>query len=168
MQDHIQAVKKFRGYKGIRILMTRITPQYYQENSASKNRLEWLKQLVERQGRTVPDDFDVDEISWVTDRLGITDFEGSEESVIRDYFTINVAGELNSSAQIQADIDPGSGTVKKDLTKLAALINKTLSDSPDTKVVVHCAMGMERSPLTVVWYLHTYQDKTLDLSLIHI
>jgi len=23
-------------------------------------------------------------------------------------------------------------------------------------------MGMERSPLTVVWYLHTYQDMSLD------
>jgi len=23
-------------------------------------------------------------------------------------------------------------------------------------------MGMERSPLTVVWYLHKYHDKTID------
>jgi len=142
--------------------MTRITPQYYQENSASRSRLEWLKKLVENQGRTIPDDFDVDEISWVTDRLGITDFEGSEESVLQNYFTICVAGELDSSAQIKADLDPYSGRVTDDLTELAALIHKVLTESDDSKVVVHCAMGMERSPLTVVWYLHTYHDMSID------
>ena len=142
--------------------MTRITPQYYQEHSASRDRLEWLKRLVEDQGRTVPDNFDIDDIHWVTDRVGITDFEGCEESVLRNYFTINVAGELDSSAQIQADIDPGSNSVKQNLTKLAALMNKVLTEDDDTKVVVHCAMGMERSPLTVVWYLHRYHDKTID------
>ena len=142
--------------------MTRITPQYYQEHSASRDRLEWLKRLVEDQGRTVPDNFDIDDIHWVTDRVGITDFEGCEEAVLRNYVTINVAGELDSSAQVQASIAPGSNTVKQDLTKLAALMNKVLTEDDDTKVVVHCAMGMERSPLTVVWYLHRYHDKTID------
>ena len=55
-----------------------------------------------------------------------------------------------------------SSTVKKELTTLAVLINKVLTDDDDTKVVVHCAMGMERSPLTVVWYLHKHHDKTID------
>ena len=142
--------------------MNKISPNYYQEHSPSKERLHDLRRLVERQGRTIPDDFDIDDIHWVTDRVGITDFEGCSESVVRNYFTINVAGELNSSAQMQADIDPGSGTVKKDLTTLAVLINKVLTDDDDTKVVVHCAMGMERSPLTVVWYLHKHHDKTID------
>ena len=41
-------------------------------------------------------------------------------------------------------------------------MHKALTDNDDTKVVVHCAMGMERSPLTVVWYLHKYHDKTID------
>jgi len=142
--------------------MRKISPNYYQENSPSKERLQDLRRLVERDGRTIPDDFDIDDIHWVTDRIGITDFEGCSEAVVRNYVTINVAGELNSSAQIQADIDPGSGKVKRDLTTLAALINKVLTDSDDAKVVVHCAMGMERSPLTVVWYLHTYHNKTID------
>jgi len=142
--------------------MSKITPNYYQENSPSKERLRDLRRLVEREGRTLPADFDIDDIHWVTDRVGITDFEGCEEAVLNDYFTINVAGELDSSAQMQADINPGSGKVKKDLTKLAVLINKVLTDNDDTKVVVHCAMGMERSPLTVVWYLHKYHDKTID------
>ena len=142
--------------------MSKISPNYYQAHSPSKERLHDLRRLVEREGRTIPDKFDIDDIHWVTDRVGITDFEGCTEAVLNDYVTINVAGELDSSAQVQADIDPGSGRVKQDLTKLAALINKVLTDNEDAKVVVHCAMGMERSPLTVVWYLHRYQDKTID------
>ena len=142
--------------------MSKITPQYYQNNFPSRERLDHLKRMVEQQGRTVPDDFDIDDIHWVTDRVGITDFEGCEEAVLRNYFTINVAGELDSSAQIQANINPSVGGVKQDLTELATLMHKALSDNPETKVVVHCAMGMERSPLTVVWYLHTYHDKTID------
>jgi hypothetical protein len=145
--------------------MSKITPNYYQENSPSKERLHYLRHLVERQGGIIPEDFDIDAIHWVTDRVGITDFEGCTEAVVRDYFTINVAGELASSAQVQADIDPGSGRVKQDLTELATLINKVLTSDEvnnDTKIVVHCAMGMERSPLTVVWYLHKFQNKTID------
>ena len=142
--------------------MSKITPNYYQEHYPSKERLHDLRRLVENEGRSLPEDFDVDEIHWVTDRLGVTDFEGCSEAVVRNYFTINVAGELDSSAQIQADIDPGSGKVKKELDKLIVLMHKALTDNDDTKVVVHCAMGMERSPLTVVWYLHKYHDKTID------
>jgi len=118
--------------------------------------------LVTEQGGTIPDGFDIDEIHWVTDRIGITDFEGCSEAVVRGYLVINVAGELDSSAQIQEDINPYSNTVKKTLNKLATLIDKTMTDDDTTKVVVHCAMGMERSPLTVVWYLHNYQDMSLD------
>jgi len=142
--------------------MSKISPNYYQAHSPSKERLHDLRRLIEREGRSIPDDFDIDDIHWVTDRVGITDFEGCSEAVIRNYFTINVAGELDSSAQIQADIDPGSGKVQKELDTLIVLMHKALTDNDDTKVVVHCAMGMERSPLTVVWYLHKYHDKTID------
>ena len=142
--------------------MSKISPNYYQAHSPSKERLHDLRRLVEREGRSIPADFDIDDIHWVIDRVGITDFEGCSEAVVRNYFTINVAGELDSSAQIQADIDPGSGKVKKELDKLVVLMHKAFTDNDDTKVVVHCAMGMERSPLTVVWYLHKYQDKTID------
>ena len=141
--------------------MNKMTPQEYNW-TPSKQRLIELSVLVTEQGGSIPTDFNVDAIHWVTPRIGITDFEGCTESVLQNYFTINVAGELNSSAQIQTDIDPGSGSVKKTLDKLAALIHKALTDNDQTKVVGHCAMGMERSPLTVVWYLHTYQNKSLD------
>ena len=32
----------------------------------------------------------------------------------------------------------------------------------DKKVVVHCAMGIERSVLSVVWYLHKYHSMTIN------
>lgn len=33
---------------------------------------------------------------------------------------------------------------------------------PDHKILVHCVLGMDRSPLTVVWYLMAYEALTLD------
>ena len=141
--------------------MNKINPQRYNW-TPSRERIHKLAHLVTEQGGTIPDGFDVDEIHWVTDRIGITDFEGSSEAVVRGYLVINVAGELDSSAQIQEDINPYTNNVKKTLNKLATLIDKTMTDDDTTKVVVHCAMGMERSPLTVVWYLHNYRDMSLD------
>ena len=139
------------------------TPRKFIPHTPSKDRFaHGLKRLVEEEGRTISDDFNIDDIHWATDRIGITDYEGCSESELRGYFTINVAGEIDSSADIQADIDPGSGTVKEDLTELVALMDQVLRDNPEAKIVVHCAMGMERSPLTVVWYLHTKLGKTLD------
>jgi len=125
----------------------------------SVSRFKSLKHLV---GRPVSDEFNIDDIHWATDRIGITDYEGCDEAVIKGYVVINVAGEITSSAQIQADVNPNKGPVRDTLDGLAALINKMITESDTAKIVVHCAMGMERSPLTVVWYLHKYQGKTLD------
>ena len=41
-------------------------------------------------------------------------------------------------------------------------VHNNLDEFLKRKVVVHCAMGIERSPLTVVWYLHKYHKKTID------
>jgi len=129
------------------------------EFEPSSSRFERLKHLV---GRPISDEFNINDIHWVTDRIGITDYEGCTEAILKGYVVINVAGELNSSAQIQADINPDKGPCRSDLDTLAAFINKILTESDDANIVVHCAMGMERSPLTVVWYLHKYQNQTLD------
>ena len=40
----------------------------------------------------------------------------------------------------------------KVLDEFADFVDKLLSEG--RKVLVHCAMGIERSPLAVVWYLH--------------
>ena len=36
------------------------------------------------------------------------------------------------------------------------------TDGQGREVVVHCAMGMERSVLSVVWYLHLDTGMTID------
>ena len=111
------------------------TPRKFIPHTPSKERFaHGLKRLVEEEGRTISDDFNIDDIHWATDRIGITDYEGCSESVLRGYFTINVAGEIDSSADIQADIDPGSGTVKEDLTELVALMDQVLRDNPEAKI----------------------------------
>ena len=49
---------------------------------------------------------------------------------------------------------------------IADIINEMLSGykrlSSEYKVIVHCAMGMERSVLAVAWYLQKYENYTLD------
>ena len=154
-----------------------MTPQRYIENYSSRERVKQMKWWITEDGGSVPDDFDINEISWVTPRIGITDFEGSIEALSEGYLTINVAGELDSPAQVQIAVEPNQGKVKESLDELADLIDGYLygTDEEDTeevhnnldeflkrKVVVHCAMGIERSPLTVVWYLHKYHIKTID------
>ena len=139
-----------------------MTPQRYMKNYPSRERVKEMEWWIIEDGGSLPDDFDIDEISWITDRIGITDFEGSVDSVEQGHLTINVAGELESPAQLQIAVEPDSGTVRKSLDILADLIQEQMDRDATTKVVVHCAMGIERSPLTVVWYLHIYQNMTLN------
>jgi len=141
-----------------------MTPQRYINSYPSRERVQEMEWWIIEDGGSLPDDFDIDSISWVTPRIGITDFEGSVDAVAEGYLTINVAGELDSPAQIQIAVEPNYGEVKETLDELADLINEHLygTDDDDTKVVVHCAMGIERSPLTVVWYLTKYKSLTLD------
>ena len=138
-----------------------MTPQKYIENYPSRERVKEMEWWIKEDGGSLPDDFDIDEISWVTPRIGITDFEGSVEAVAKGYQTLNVADELDSLAQDTIAIEPNYGKVKETLDEIADLINVFLTrdknyDIPPTKVVVHCAMSIERSPLAVAWYLHTY------------
>jgi hypothetical protein len=140
-----------------------MTPQKYIAEYPSRERVQDMKWWITEDGGSLPDDFDIDSISWVTPRIGITDFEGSIDSVSEGYLTINVAGELDSPAQVKLAVEPHYGKVLETLDGLANIINEYLyGDDDDTKVVVHCAMGIERSPLTVVWYLHKYMCLTLD------
>ena len=64
------------------------------------------------------------------------------------------------------DIDiPFEGRPKqltKQMNAFADLVDLKLNTEEDTKVVVHCAMGMERAPLAVVGYLIKYQSMTID------
>ena len=125
-----------------------------------RDRLPFIKQWS---SFDVPDDFDPDEISWVTDRLGITDLTGSFEAANEGHYVINTAGEIESPSNLKQVVEPGDGPeeVRKALDVIAEVIHGLLENS-DRKVVVHCFMGMERSVLSVVWYLHTYCDLSID------
>jgi len=136
--------------------------QRYIEAYPSRERVQDMEWWIVEDGGSLPEDFDVDSISWVTPRIGITDFEGSLKSIEQGNITINVAGELYEFADITMPVEPHSGTVKDSLDELADFISDSLDSDSDAKVVVNCAMGIERSPLTVVWYLTQYQGLTLD------
>ena len=111
----------------------------------------------------VPEGFDPDEISWVTDRLGITDLTGAFDAANQGCYVINTAGEIVSPSNLKIVVDPrrGAKEVRQSLDAISDAISEQLSSS-ERKVVVHCFMGMERSVLTVVWYLHTRLGLTID------
>jgi protein-tyrosine phosphatase len=49
---------------------------------------------------------------------------------------------------------------KKQLDAAAEVIDSALQGGK--KVLVHCAAGIERSPLTVVWYLHRKKNMSIE------
>ena len=111
----------------------------------------------------VPDEFDPDEISWVTDRIGITDLPGAFTAASEGHYVVNTADEIVSPADLKVVVDPREGpeALRATLTRIADAIDAELSGS-ENKVVVHCYMGMERSVIAVVWYLHKFHGLSLN------
>ena len=142
----IQEVKQMTG------------PKQYNQMS-TRNRINTdMKPFIKND---IPVDFDPDELSWVTIRLGITDWEGAEEASLTGCYVINVAPELRQVTNDFDDITIGFdalGKLEPALDRCAKHIHEKLTENPDAKIVVHCAMGMERSPLAIVWYLHRYKN----------
>ena len=125
---------------------------------SSKERLRKLMKHIPDLG---PEGFDPAEVSWVTDLIGITAFDGVEDAVKQGCVVINVADEIRNDAQVRIPVDPYSGSVLKGLNEIADTI-QDISGQKGQKVVVHCAMGMERSVLAVVWYLHRENGLSID------
>lgn len=125
-----------------------------------KERLPFIKKWS---SFSVPEDFDPDEISWVTDRLGITDLTGAFDAANQDCYVINTAGEIESPSDLKIVVDPRMGPkkVRQSLDALSDAISEQLATN-ERKIVVHCYMGMERSVLTVVWHLHTKLGLSID------
>jgi hypothetical protein len=100
--------------------------------------------------------FDPETISWIDDdRIAITCKEGAEQAIKDGHFVINVAQEIYNNADVKVVIQTGSGYNNlHPLMQLADIIENVLTTS-NKNVVVHCAMGMERSVLTVVWFMAT-------------
>ena len=133
-------------------------PVRHQDEDGSKERLEGL---AHRLPCPVPLGFDPACISWVTDRIGITAIDGVDDALDEGFFVINVADEIWNDANEKVSIEPYSGTVLQALDEVDELVRQVLTTS-DRNVVIHCAMGMERSVLAVVWYLHRTGGLSLD------
>jgi len=112
-------------------------------------------------GHPIPKDFNPDEISWVRPRIGITDWEGACEAIALDHYVITVAPEISIGSDIVIGLEPNELNFKRTLDKISNKIDEVLVNT-DRDVVLHCAMGMERAPLAVVWYLHKNEDLSVE------
>ncbi len=126
---------------------------------SSKDRLRDFSSLLPEMAS---DQIDPSEIDWVYPNLGITASDGVYKALNQGAYVINVAGEISNKAHIKIPVSPYSGSVKRSLDKISNQISAVMDKDPDRKVVVHCAMGMERSVLAVVWHLHRTDGLTVD------
>lgn len=109
-------------------------------------------------------DFDPNEISWITDSLGVTNVKGALQAMKDGCYIVNTAEEFHTPERFFKEvIDPRNGheAVKESLRILTEVIHDQIYIH-NRKVVVHCQMGMERSVLTVIWYLHTRLHLSFD------
>jgi len=111
-------------------------------------------------GRPIPKDFDPDEISWVRPRIGITDWEGACEAISLNHYVITVAPEIGIGSDVIMGLTPYANDFKSTLISISNKIGEILDDT-DQNIVLHCAMGMERAPLAVVWYLHKNEGMSI-------
>ena len=135
----------------------------YQKLTPSKSRVESLKRYA---AGPVADDFDPDVLSWVLEDVAITDWEGGLKAKDLGHYVINVAEEVMSNADAKIPVNPPNFQsevieTRNDVERVADLIN-TVLEAGQQKVVVHCYMGMERSVLSVVWYMHKYLGMGID------
>ena len=100
----------------------------------------------------VYNNFDPKLISWVEERIGITARDGVPQALADGHFVINVADEIYNDAQVKIPVEVGTGTVLHRLNEIADVMEKVFSTT-NQKIVVHCAMGMERSVLAVVYFM---------------
>lgn len=130
------------------------------DREAPRDRYKKIQAFIGVEGS---ESFDPDEISWVTGRIGITDQVGAFRAHAEGHFVINTAREVSSPADEKIVVDPWSAPqdVENTLENLADLIEERL-ESTDQKIVVHCFLGLERSVLTVVWYLHIKLGLSVD------
>ena len=123
-----------------------------------------LAEIAKNNSIDFPEKFDPKIISWVTDRIAITSRQGVAQALSDGHFVINTAEEINNDAHVKKAVKPGSGTVLHVLNAILNVIDNVLYTT-NQKVVVHCAMGMERSVLSVVWYLANTNGMTLESAL---
>ena len=108
-----------------------------------------------------------DMVSWVHPFLAVTSQQGASQ--VKDAIIINVAEELNTKADIKIPIIPedGQDIVRDRLDMLGEIISTHINNGD--KVVVHCRAGIERSVLTVAWFLKNHlMFNSLDTAYAHL
>ena len=116
---------------------------------------------------TVYNTFNPAGISWVEERIGITAKDGVPQALAEGHFVINVADEIYNDAQVKIPVEVGTGMVLHRLNEIADVMEKIFSTT-NQKVVVHCAMGMERSVLAVVYFMASKWRMQLQQALKHV
>ena len=109
----------------------------------------------------------VTNVSWVHPFLAITSSAGAKN--VKDAIIINVAEELNTPADIKMPVMPENG---QDATMVRLdMLGEIIADHINNgeRVIVHCMAGIERSALTVAWFLKNHlMFGTLDNAYGHI
>jgi len=130
----------------------------YIDKISSRERLTWLGRMS-RTPEMLGDRFDPEELSFVHPSIAITCWEGAAQVVGQPgYYVINVAEELNTPCDVKIPVNPRDGVsaTRSQLDKIAGVVAQQLEGSDDTKIIVHCAMGVERSALAVAWFLRNW------------
>jgi hypothetical protein len=105
--------------------------------------------------------FDPATLSQVAEGIYVTAEDGVASAREEGCYVINVAEEVDSNSDLKIAIKPYSRNIRTRLDEVADRMDKILSQ-PNGKVAVHCRMGMERSVLSVVWYLSSITGMTTD------
>lgn len=108
--------------------------------------------------------FDPRTISWIADRIAVTSREGVAQALEDGHFVINTAEEIVNQAHVKIPVKVGSGQVMHQLNSILGVMDKVMTTT-NQKIVVHCAMGMERSVLAVVWFMANTWGMTLEQAL---
>ena len=148
----------------------RLTLPQLKNTTPSKLRLHgnnWEPGLSQIVGRPIPGDFNPDEISWVRPCIGITDWEGACEAIALRHYVITVAPEISIGSDIVIGLEPYDRSFMSALGKVSDTIDEIVNNTGKS-VVVHCAMGMERSVLAVVWFMASKWRMQLHQALKHV
>jgi len=130
----------------------------YIDKISSRERLTWLGRMS-RTPEMLGDGFDPEELSFVHPSIAITCWEGAAQVVGQPgYYVINVAEELNTPCDVKIPVNPRDGVsaTRSQLDRIAGVVAQQLEGPDDTKIIVHCAMGVERSALAVAWFLRSW------------
>ena len=134
----------------------------YIDKISSRERLTWLGRMS-RTPEMLGDGFDPEELSFVHPSIAITCWEGAAQVVGQPgYYVINVAEELNTPCDVKIPVNPRDGVsaTRSQLDRIAGVVAQQLEGPDDTKIIVHCAMGVERSALAVAWFLRSRLGKS--------